>query len=176
MAIEVPRLLKRCSRTISARLNDEKLYNHGSSTIKHYGRGAVLTVDLINRCNMMCDPVFMDANRRLCVHELSLKRPILIKLFDQPRRQTCPSVQFSGGEPTISPHFYRYTKYCAKFSAMGKRANARSDQRHRVRQEQRALAAEAGLRYAYSSMARQRRQHTARSATCSQNCVRLTTA
>ncbi|HEX8748196.1 MAG TPA: hypothetical protein VF717_13565, partial [Pyrinomonadaceae bacterium] len=35
--------------------NDEKLHNHGSSTIKH-GRGAVLTVDLTNRCNMMCDP------------------------------------------------------------------------------------------------------------------------
>jgi tetraether lipid synthase len=32
--------------------NDEKLHNHGTSTIK-YGRGAVLTVDLTNRCNMM---------------------------------------------------------------------------------------------------------------------------
>src|ERR687883_447653 len=41
--------------------NDETLHNHGSSTIK-YGRGAVLTVDLTNRCNMMCDPCFMDAN------------------------------------------------------------------------------------------------------------------
>ncbi|MGZ3477623.1 MAG: radical SAM protein, partial [Polyangiales bacterium] len=35
--------------------NDEKLHNHGSSTVKH-GRGSVLTVDLTNRCNMMCDP------------------------------------------------------------------------------------------------------------------------
>ncbi|MEX2272541.1 MAG: hypothetical protein WD690_13805, partial [Vicinamibacterales bacterium] len=42
--------------------NDEKLHNHGSSTIK-YGRGAVLTIDLTNRCNMMCDPCFMDANQ-----------------------------------------------------------------------------------------------------------------
>ena len=42
--------------------NDEKLHNHGSSTIKH-GRGSVLTVDLTNRCNMMCDPCFMDANQ-----------------------------------------------------------------------------------------------------------------
>ena len=41
--------------------NDEKLHNHGSSTIKH-GRGSVLTVDLTNRCNMMCDPGFIDAN------------------------------------------------------------------------------------------------------------------
>ena len=35
--------------------NDETLHNHGSSTVLH-GRGAVLTVDLTNRCNMMCDP------------------------------------------------------------------------------------------------------------------------
>src|SRR3982751_2128065 len=42
--------------------NDEKLHNHGSSTIQH-GRGSVLTVDLTNRCNMMCDPCFMDANQ-----------------------------------------------------------------------------------------------------------------
>ena len=36
--------------------NDAKLHKHGSSTITH-GRGSVLTVDLTNRCNMMCDPV-----------------------------------------------------------------------------------------------------------------------
>ncbi len=51
--------------------NDEKLHNHGTSTIK-YGRGAVLTVDLTNRCNMMCDPCFMDANQVGFVHELSM--------------------------------------------------------------------------------------------------------
>ena len=53
--------------------NDEKLHNHGSSTIKH-GRGSVLTVDLTNRCNMMCDPCFMDANQVGFVHELSVGR------------------------------------------------------------------------------------------------------
>ncbi|MBI4458965.1 MAG: radical SAM protein, partial [Acidobacteria bacterium] len=41
-------------RDISAH-NDKDLHNHGSSTIRH-GRGSVLTVDLTNRCNMMCDP------------------------------------------------------------------------------------------------------------------------
>ena len=50
--------------------NDETLHKHGSSTIKH-GRGSVLTVDLTNRCNMMCDPCFMDANQVGFVHELS---------------------------------------------------------------------------------------------------------
>jgi len=42
--------------------NDEDLHKHGSSTVR-YGRGSVLTVDLTNRCNMMCDPCFMDANQ-----------------------------------------------------------------------------------------------------------------
>src|SRR3984885_6247730 len=50
--------------------NDEKLHNHGTSTIQH-GRGSVLTVDLTNRCNMMCDPCFMDANQVGFVHELT---------------------------------------------------------------------------------------------------------
>ena len=53
--------------------NDEKLHHHGSSTVK-YGRGSVLTIDLTNRCNMMCDPCFMDANQVGFVHELTVGR------------------------------------------------------------------------------------------------------
>src|SRR5580698_6163087 len=53
--------------------NDEKLHHHGTSTVK-YGRGSVLTVDLTNRCNMMCDPCFMDANQVGYVHELTWER------------------------------------------------------------------------------------------------------
>ena len=48
----------------------ETLHNHGTSSIQH-GRGAVLTIDLTNRCNMMCDPCFMDANQVGYVHELT---------------------------------------------------------------------------------------------------------
>jgi uncharacterized radical SAM superfamily Fe-S cluster-containing enzyme len=88
-----------------------KLRDHGTSSIL-YGRGAVLTVDLTNRCNMMCDPCFMDANQVGFVHELEwsevqkiLDDPLSVK----PRRQI--SVQFSGGEPTLSPHFLRAVKY-----------------------------------------------------------------
>src|SRR6202046_5199907 len=50
--------------------NDEKLHDHGTSTITH-GRGSVMTIDLTNRCNMMCDPCFMDANQVGFVHELT---------------------------------------------------------------------------------------------------------
>ena len=88
-----------------------KLRDHGTSTIK-YGRGSVLTVDLTNRCNMMCDPCFMDANQVGFVHELSWEEVQQIlddSLGVKPRRQL--SVQFSGGEPTLSPHFLRAISY-----------------------------------------------------------------
>jgi len=88
-----------------------KLRDHGTSTIK-YGRGSVLTVDLTNRCNMMCDPCFMDANQVGYVHELSwddVKQILDDSLSIKPRRQL--SVQFSGGEPTLSPDFFRAIEY-----------------------------------------------------------------
>ncbi|HSC88207.1 MAG TPA: radical SAM protein [Polyangiaceae bacterium] len=88
-----------------------KLRDHGSSTIK-YGRGSVLTVDLTNRCNMMCDPCFMDANQVGYVHELGwaeTKQILDDSLRIKPRRQM--SVQFSGGEPTIHPDFLKAVKY-----------------------------------------------------------------
>jgi uncharacterized radical SAM superfamily Fe-S cluster-containing enzyme len=89
----------------------DKLHNHGTSSIK-YGRGAVLTIDLTNRCNMMCDPCFMDANQVGYVHELTLRE--VQQLLDdaitiKPRRQL--SVQFSGGEPTLSPIFLESVAY-----------------------------------------------------------------
>ncbi len=88
-----------------------KLREHGSSSIK-YGRGSVLTVDLTNRCNMMCDPCFMDANQVGYVHELEwddIQKILDDALSIQPRRQM--SIQFSGGEPTLSPHFFRAIEY-----------------------------------------------------------------
>lgn len=90
------------------------LRNHGSSSIQ-YGRGSVLTVDLTNRCNMMCDPCFMDANQVGYVHELAwdeVTRILDDSLSIQPRRQM--SVQFSGGEPTLHPQFLDAVAYARK--------------------------------------------------------------
>mgnify|MGYP000846277338 CR=1 FL=1 len=87
------------------------LREHGSSSVQ-YGRGSVLTVDLTNRCNMMCDPCFMDANQVGYVHELGwddIKKILDDSMTIQPRRQL--SVQFSGGEPTLSPHFLDAVHY-----------------------------------------------------------------
>ncbi len=102
------------------RIGKDALHDHGSSAIR-YGRGAVLTVDLTNRCNMMCDPCFMDANQVGYVHELAWDdvRQVLDNAASvKPRRQM--SVQFSGGEPTISPWFLdavRYARELGYFSA-----------------------------------------------------------
>ncbi|MEE9291292.1 MAG: radical SAM protein, partial [Acidobacteriota bacterium] len=64
MAIDV-KFLRRMEKLYPGRdfrMTPDAFHNHGSSTVK-YGRGAVLTVDLTNRCNMMCNPCFMDANQ-----------------------------------------------------------------------------------------------------------------
>src|SRR5438093_315578 len=128
--------------------NDEKLHNHGSSTIQH-GRGSVLTVDLTNRCNMMCDPCFMDANQVGFVHELSwedIKTVLDNAITIKPRRQM--SVQFSGGEPTISPYFLDAVRYARKVGYNSVQA-ATNGIEFAKDPEFAKKAAEAGLRYAY---------------------------
>lgn len=128
--------------------NDEKLHNHGSSTVKH-GRGSVLTVDLTNRCNMMCDPCFMDANQVGFVHELSwedIKQVLDNAITIKPRRQM--SVQFSGGEPTISPWFLDAVRYARKvgYNSVQAATNGIEFAKNPAFAKE---AAEAGLRYAY---------------------------
>jgi uncharacterized radical SAM superfamily Fe-S cluster-containing enzyme len=128
--------------------NDENLHNHGSSTITH-GRGSVLTIDLTNRCNMMCDPCFMDANQVGFVHELSweeIKTMLDNAISIKPRRQL--SVQFSGGEPTLSPHFIAAIRYCREIGYQSVQA-ATNGIEFAKRPEFAKEAAEAGLRYAY---------------------------
>jgi 7,8-dihydro-6-hydroxymethylpterin dimethyltransferase len=128
--------------------NDEKLHNHGSSTIKH-GRGSVLTIDLTNRCNMMCDPCFMDANQVGFVHELTwddIKTMLDNAITIKPRRQM--SVQFSGGEPTLSPFFLDAVRYSRKVGYNSVQAATNGIEFAKSAEFCRQ-AAEAGLRYAY---------------------------
>src|SRR6187401_2263970 len=127
---------------------DEKLHNHGSSTIK-YGRGSVLTIDLTNRCNMMCDPCFMDANQVGFVHELSwedIKTLLDNAISIKPKRQM--SVQFSGGEPTLSPYFLDAVRYAKKVGYNSVQAATNGIEFAKSKEFARA-AFDAGLRYAY---------------------------
>jgi uncharacterized radical SAM superfamily Fe-S cluster-containing enzyme len=128
--------------------NDEKLHKHGTSTIKH-GRGSVLTIDLTNRCNMMCDPCFMDANQVGFVHELTwedIKTLLDNAISIKPRRQM--SVQFSGGEPTMSPYFLDAVRYARKvgYNSVQAATNGIEFAKSPEFCEQ---AADAGLRFAY---------------------------
>ena len=126
----------------------DTLHNHGTSSIKH-GRGAVLTMDLTNRCNMMCDPCFMDANQVGYVHELTLdevKQMLDDAVSIKPRRQM--TVQFSGGEPTISPIFLdavRYAEQVGYFSVQAATNGIRFAQEPEFARQ----AREAGMRIAY---------------------------
>jgi 7,8-dihydro-6-hydroxymethylpterin dimethyltransferase len=92
-------------------VQDESIHRHGTSAIR-YGRGTVLTVDLTNRCNMMCNPCFTDANQVGYVLEPDLKeiKEVLDRAVSfKPRRQII--ILFSGGEPTLSPHFLEAVAY-----------------------------------------------------------------
>ncbi|MGB8507771.1 MAG: radical SAM protein [Pyrinomonadaceae bacterium] len=93
---------------------DKHVHHHGTSDIK-FGRGAVLTVDLTNRCNMMCNPCFMDANQVGYVHEPTYEdtKAILDRAVSfKPKRQVI--ILFSGGEPTLSPYFLEAVAYAKK--------------------------------------------------------------
>jgi len=128
--------------------NDERLHRHGSSTVK-YGRGSVLTVDLTNRCNMMCDPCFMDANQVGYVHELSweeIQEIMRNALEIKPRRQM--SIQFSGGEPTMSPYFLKAVRFARELGYNSVQAATNGIEFAKSKEFARQ-AAEAGLRYAY---------------------------
>ena len=84
---------------------NEPSHDHGIMGVQ-YGTGAFIIFDLTNRCNMRCEPCFMDANAGQDVHELSLQEieSILDKAAAvQSRREV--NFLFSGGEPTLSPHF-----------------------------------------------------------------------
>jgi uncharacterized radical SAM superfamily Fe-S cluster-containing enzyme len=124
------------------------LRDHGASSVK-YGRGSVLTIDLTNRCNMMCDPCFMDANQVGFVHELGwdeIKKILDDSLSVKPRRQL--SVQFSGGEPTLSPEFLRAIRYAREIGYFSVQC-ATNGIRFAQEPEFCKAAREAGLRLCY---------------------------
>jgi uncharacterized radical SAM superfamily Fe-S cluster-containing enzyme len=129
-------------------VQDEKIHGHGTSAIK-YGRGTVLTVDLTNRCNMMCTPCFTDANQVGYVHEPSLEeiKEVLDRAVSfKPRRQII--ILFSGGEPTISPHFLEAVAY-AKSIGFYRILAATNGIRFAQSEEFTRLAREAGLHGTY---------------------------
>ena len=87
---------------------------HGIHAVR-YGRGSYVLVDLTTRCNMKCSPCFMDANQLAHVYEPDLRE--IKALLDhaltvEPKRDF--NILFTGGEPTISPHFLEAVEYASK--------------------------------------------------------------
>jgi uncharacterized radical SAM superfamily Fe-S cluster-containing enzyme len=124
------------------------MHEHGLSALR-YGRGTVLTVDLTNRCNMMCDPCFTDANQVGFVHEPEWEdiKAILDRAASvRPKRQM--SVQFSGGEPTLSPYFIKAVAYCKELGFNSTQAATNGIEFAKDPDFCRK-AAEAGLRFVY---------------------------
>ena len=93
---------------------NEPAHNHGIMSVQ-YGTGTFIIFDLTNRCNMKCAPCFMDANAGQDVHELSLKdiQSILDKAVTLENRREV-NFLFSGGEPTLSPHFLEALAYARR--------------------------------------------------------------
>lgn len=84
---------------------------HGVHSVQH-GRGSFVIVDLTTRCNMKCGTCFMDANQLGHVSEASFEE--IKALLDnaaavEPKREF--NILFSGGEPTLSPHFLKAVEY-----------------------------------------------------------------
>jgi hypothetical protein len=72
----------------------------------HLSHASLTNLDLTNRCNLRCPYCFANANVQPYVYEpdLSQIEAMVDKALGiEPRRMQ--AVQFSGGEPTLSPHF-----------------------------------------------------------------------
>jgi len=77
----------------------------------HTSHTGLANIDLTNRCNLTCPICFANANNAGYLYEPSLQevRKMLKALRDM-KPVNCRSVQFSGGEPTIYPHFFEALK------------------------------------------------------------------
>ena len=72
----------------------------------HLSSASMSNLDLTNRCNLRCPFCFANANVQPYVYEPDLDQ--IEAMLDRAlsiRPKRMQSIQFSGGEPTLSPHF-----------------------------------------------------------------------
>lgn len=73
----------------------------------HMSHTVLGNIDLTNRCNLLCPFCFANSKVQGYVYEPSFSD--IEKMLDTFLEETpapCKSIQFSGGEPTLSPHFF----------------------------------------------------------------------
>ncbi|MDI6708022.1 MAG: radical SAM protein [Candidatus Thermoplasmatota archaeon] len=77
----------------------------------HLSHTVLANIDLTNRCNLACPICFANAATAGYIYEPSYKQVVeMLKMLRSNKPVPCPSVQFSGGEPTLHPHFFDIIK------------------------------------------------------------------
>ncbi len=72
----------------------------------HLSHTGLANIDLTNRCNLTCPVCFANANVAGYVYEPSLEQVYrMLRQLREMRPVAARVIQFSGGEPTIYPHF-----------------------------------------------------------------------
>ncbi len=114
----------------------------------HHSTASLTNIDLTNRCNLKCPYCFANANAQSYVYEPSLTeiKGMLDQVADvRPKRQQ--GIQFSGGEPTLHPHFLEAVSYAKELGFISVQIATNGIT---LAQEKFAKkAAEAGLRMIY---------------------------
>lgn len=75
---------------------------------QHLSHTVLALVDLTNRCNLKCPICFANANATGYVYEPSYEQIVeMMKVVRANKPVPAPSIQFSGGEPTLHPDFFK---------------------------------------------------------------------
>lgn len=75
---------------------------------RHSSTTALANIDLTNRCNLECPVCFADAKRVGYLYEPSFEEIcFMLKILRERKPIPVPCVQFSGGEPTLHPDFFK---------------------------------------------------------------------
>ena len=95
-------------------LTDLRLFDHGSYGVRK-SHASVYNFDITNRCDMHCTVCFASAWDSGVVFEpevAEIEKMLTDAANVRPKRQA--SVQFTGGEPTSSPHLLHALRYSKK--------------------------------------------------------------
>ncbi len=77
----------------------------------HLSHTCLANLDLTNRCNLQCPICFANANDAGYVYEPSFEEVVeMLKTLRNQKPVPTTAVQFSGGEPTVYPHFFKVIK------------------------------------------------------------------
>ena len=112
----------------------------------HASHAALANIDLTNRCNLKCPICFANSDAQGFVYEPTYEQVLtMLRVFRETRPVAGRVIQFSGGEPTLSPHFLeaiRYSKEIGYFAVQCASNGVRFAQEPGFAK----AAAEAGLR------------------------------